>query len=162
VEFRVIYPSLPLVMRKPFKSGVELLHLEFWSGATLRVIPNTLLEHKYSSHSSWWGVPSALCVYGCPSSGHRTRWFWSEEKGYLSNREQLILQQLDSRLEWEVLDNAAVHSGIPVPPNPMIHNTSCPNGASALPFQISHFTSHGHSHVQLFIVAWKTDTLTLS
>jgi hypothetical protein len=38
-------------MRKPFKSGAELLHLEFLSGATLkwsRAMPNTLLmAEKY-------------------------------------------------------------------------------------------------------------------
>jgi hypothetical protein len=61
----------------------------------------------------------------------------------------------------EVTYNASVHSGIPVPPNTMIHSTPCPNGAFALPFQTT-VTSHGHSHVQLFIVAWKVDTLTLS
>jgi hypothetical protein len=47
MEFGLIYPPLPPVMRNNLNSGAELLHLEFWSRATLgwsRAMPNTPLE----------------------------------------------------------------------------------------------------------------------
>jgi hypothetical protein len=50
MEFGVIYPSLPPVMRNNLNSGAELLHPEFWSRAALgwsRVMPNTpLVQNK--------------------------------------------------------------------------------------------------------------------
>jgi hypothetical protein len=44
IEFGVIYPPLPLIMRNNLNSGAELLHPEFWSRAALgwsRAMPNT-------------------------------------------------------------------------------------------------------------------------
>ena len=49
MEFRVIYPPLPLVMRNNLNSGAELLYPEFWSRAALewsRAMPNTPLDES--------------------------------------------------------------------------------------------------------------------
>jgi hypothetical protein len=44
IEFGVIYPPMPPVMRNNLNFGAELLHPEFWSRAALgwsRAMPNT-------------------------------------------------------------------------------------------------------------------------
>jgi hypothetical protein len=51
MEFELIYPPLPPFMKNNLNYGAELLHLEFWSRATLgwsRAMPNTPLEYVLS------------------------------------------------------------------------------------------------------------------